>query len=179
MPSGVSVGIFDTIDRLLSEVQGYVDDGYVRIKLKIEPGWDVEPVSKVRELSDSLSPDLAQELSRVAKPFVGEEIPSPESQERIVALIVVLSVLGGAVTLITDVMWYDALGRRDVFATRLWAQVALFAIGFGAMLVLALADLKSTQSMGPVLAIGVEEDAVAHDQPVLLPADGHGRWHGP
>jgi Bacterial proteasome activator len=30
----------------------------------------------VRELSDSLSPDLAQELSRVARPFVGEETPS-------------------------------------------------------------------------------------------------------
>jgi Protein of unknown function (DUF2587) len=30
----------------------------------------------VHELSDSLSPDLAQELSRVARPFVGEETPS-------------------------------------------------------------------------------------------------------
>ena len=30
----------------------------------------------VRELSDSLSPDLAEELSRVARPFVGEETPS-------------------------------------------------------------------------------------------------------
>jgi hypothetical protein len=30
----------------------------------------------VRELSDSLSPDLAEELGRVARPFVGEETPS-------------------------------------------------------------------------------------------------------
>ena len=30
----------------------------------------------VRELSDSLSPDLAQELGRVARPFVGEVTPS-------------------------------------------------------------------------------------------------------
>ena len=50
VPSGVSVGIFDTIDELLTQVQGYVDDGYARIKLKIEPGWDVEPVRLVREL---------------------------------------------------------------------------------------------------------------------------------
>lgn len=50
VPSGVSVGIFDTIDELLAQVQGYVDDGYARIKLKIEPGWDVEPVRLVREL---------------------------------------------------------------------------------------------------------------------------------
>jgi O-succinylbenzoate synthase len=50
VPSGVSVGIFDTIDELLVQVQGYLDDGYVRIKLKIEPGWDIEPVRAVREL---------------------------------------------------------------------------------------------------------------------------------
>jgi o-succinylbenzoate synthase len=30
-------------------VGGYLDAGYVRIKLKIEPGWDVEPVRAVRE----------------------------------------------------------------------------------------------------------------------------------
>ena len=30
----------------------------------------------VRELGDSLSPDLAQELGRVARPFTGEETPS-------------------------------------------------------------------------------------------------------
>lgn len=50
VPSGVSVGIFDSLDELLSQVQGYVDDGYARIKLKIEPGWDLEPVRLVREL---------------------------------------------------------------------------------------------------------------------------------
>jgi O-succinylbenzoate synthase len=46
---GVSVGIMDSIPQLLDAVAGYLDDGYVRIKLKIEPGWDVEPVRAVRE----------------------------------------------------------------------------------------------------------------------------------
>lgn len=50
IPSGVSVGIFDDLDELLAQVQGYVDDGYARIKLKIEPGWDLEPVRLVRDL---------------------------------------------------------------------------------------------------------------------------------
>jgi O-succinylbenzoate synthase len=50
VPSGVSVGIFSSIDELLAQVQGYVDDGYARIKLKIEPGWDLEPVRLVRDL---------------------------------------------------------------------------------------------------------------------------------
>ncbi len=50
IPSGVSVGIHDDIDDLLSTVQGYLDDGYVRIKLKIEPGADIDHVAAVREL---------------------------------------------------------------------------------------------------------------------------------
>jgi O-succinylbenzoate synthase len=49
VPSGVSVGILDSIPALLDAVDGYLDAGYVRIKLKIEPGWDVEPVRAVRE----------------------------------------------------------------------------------------------------------------------------------
>ncbi|HVF53924.1 MAG TPA: o-succinylbenzoate synthase [Actinomycetota bacterium] len=49
VPSGVSVGIMDSIPELLDAVAGYIDEGYVRIKLKIEPGWDVEPVRAVRE----------------------------------------------------------------------------------------------------------------------------------
>lgn len=49
VPSGVSVGIQDSIPQLLDVVGGYLDQGYVRIKLKIRPGWDVEPVRAVRE----------------------------------------------------------------------------------------------------------------------------------
>ncbi len=49
VPCGVSVGIMDSVDALLDAVGGYLDAGYVRIKLKIEPGWDVEPVRAVRE----------------------------------------------------------------------------------------------------------------------------------
>jgi O-succinylbenzoate synthase len=49
VPCGVSVGIMESIPQLLDAVGGYLDAGYVRIKLKIEPGWDVEPVRAVRE----------------------------------------------------------------------------------------------------------------------------------
>jgi O-succinylbenzoate synthase len=49
VPSGVSVGIMDSVPQLLDAVASYLDAGYVRIKLKIEPGWDVEPVGAVRE----------------------------------------------------------------------------------------------------------------------------------
>ena len=48
VPSGVSVGIQESIEQTLRVVEGYLDDGYVRIKLKIKPGWDVELVRAVR-----------------------------------------------------------------------------------------------------------------------------------
>jgi O-succinylbenzoate synthase len=49
VPAGVSVGIMDSVTELLSAVEGYLEDGYRRIKLKIRPGWDVVPVAAVRE----------------------------------------------------------------------------------------------------------------------------------
>lgn len=48
VPSGVAIGIFDTTDELLKRVQRYVADGYQRVKIKIQPGWDIEPVAAIR-----------------------------------------------------------------------------------------------------------------------------------
>lgn len=45
---GVSVGIADSTEALLDQVDGYLAEGYRRIKLKIEPGLDVERVAAVR-----------------------------------------------------------------------------------------------------------------------------------
>jgi o-succinylbenzoate synthase len=49
VPAGVSVGIMSCLPELLDAVAGYLEQGYLRIKLKIEPGWDLEPVRAVRE----------------------------------------------------------------------------------------------------------------------------------
>jgi len=49
VPVGVSVAIEDTVEQLLDRVDGYLQDGYGRIKLKIEPGRDVQMVRAVRE----------------------------------------------------------------------------------------------------------------------------------
>jgi O-succinylbenzoate synthase len=38
----------DSVPELLDAVDRYVSQGYLRIKLKIEPGWDVVPVEAVR-----------------------------------------------------------------------------------------------------------------------------------
>ncbi len=52
---GVSVGIAASAVELLEQVDGYLAEGYRRIKLKIEPGTDVERVRAVREAH----PDIA------------------------------------------------------------------------------------------------------------------------
>jgi o-succinylbenzoate synthase len=49
VPAGVSVGIMASLPELLDAVAGYLEAGYRRIKLKIEPGWDLEPVRAVRD----------------------------------------------------------------------------------------------------------------------------------
>jgi o-succinylbenzoate synthase len=46
---GVSVGIQNDVGSLIDVVDGFINEGYKRIKLKIEPGWDIEPVRTVRD----------------------------------------------------------------------------------------------------------------------------------
>jgi O-succinylbenzoate synthase len=49
VPAGVSVGIHPNIPALVERVTAFVEQGYQRVKLKVKPGWDVEPVAAVRE----------------------------------------------------------------------------------------------------------------------------------
>jgi len=47
--SGVSVGVQPSIAELVRVVRGYLEQGYRRVKIKIRPGYDVEPVRALRE----------------------------------------------------------------------------------------------------------------------------------
>ena len=49
VPSGVSVGIQDTVEETVRVIGDYLEEGYARIKLKIKPGKDIAPVAAVRE----------------------------------------------------------------------------------------------------------------------------------
>jgi len=71
----------------------------------------------------------------------------------IVVLLLVFGVLGGLINLVTDLMWYDALGRRDVLLTRLWSQVALFVVGFVAFALPALASIWLARRIAPQVPI--------------------------
>ncbi len=100
---GVSVGISPDLDTLLAEVQAYLDAGYRRIKLKIKPGWDLEPVAAVRELIGELPLQVdantaytvadidhlreldAFDLLLIEQPFVEEDIASHVLLSRAIA----------------------------------------------------------------------------------------------
>ncbi len=45
---GVSVGIQPTIEQTLEQIGGFLAQGYQRIKVKIEPGWDVQLIEGIR-----------------------------------------------------------------------------------------------------------------------------------
>jgi len=49
IPSGVSVGIQRDPAALIDAVGGYLDEGYVRIKIKIKPGRDIGDTAAVRD----------------------------------------------------------------------------------------------------------------------------------
>lgn len=49
IPVGISLGIQDSIERTVELAEQSVAQGYRRVKLKIEPGWDVQMVAAVRE----------------------------------------------------------------------------------------------------------------------------------
>jgi len=49
IPVGVSVGLQPSDEELLRKVEGYLERGYARIKLKIKPGRDVAMIRRVRE----------------------------------------------------------------------------------------------------------------------------------
>ena len=49
IPCGVSIGIQPTMDAQLAKVERELAAGYQRIKLKCQPGWDVEMLEAVRK----------------------------------------------------------------------------------------------------------------------------------
>ncbi|MDQ0338834.1 O-succinylbenzoate synthase [Caldalkalibacillus uzonensis] len=45
---GISLGIQETVQDLLKQIDRYVQEGYKRIKVKIKPGWDVKVIREIR-----------------------------------------------------------------------------------------------------------------------------------
>jgi O-succinylbenzoate synthase len=49
VPTGIALGIAPSTDALVARAGRWHDDGHRAFKLKVQPGWDVEPVRAMRE----------------------------------------------------------------------------------------------------------------------------------
>ncbi len=49
VPAGIALGFAPSIDALVRRVGEALNAGYRRVKIKVKPGWDVEPVRALRE----------------------------------------------------------------------------------------------------------------------------------
>ena len=47
--SGLAVGITGTIPGLLATIERFLADGYKRVKINVQHGWDIEPLTAIRE----------------------------------------------------------------------------------------------------------------------------------
>ena len=55
VPVGADIGVMDTIDGLLAEIQKSADAGFARVKLKYRRGWEVDMVTAVRSAFPELT----------------------------------------------------------------------------------------------------------------------------
>ena len=53
--SGVSIGIQPSLEALEARVDAELAEGYQRVKIKIKPGWDLEPARRLRQRHPSLA----------------------------------------------------------------------------------------------------------------------------
>jgi O-succinylbenzoate synthase len=53
--AGVSLPMYPQVDDVVKAVQSALEEGYLRVKFRIKPGFDVEPVRAARALGDGFS----------------------------------------------------------------------------------------------------------------------------
>jgi O-succinylbenzoate synthase len=70
IPCGVSIGIQETVEKLLDKIQIELNAGYRRIKVKVKPGWDVNVLDRIRarwpEITLSCDANSAYTMADVA-----------------------------------------------------------------------------------------------------------------
>lgn len=72
---GVSIGIEKSIEDLLQKIERFLQEGYKKIKVKIKPGYDIEPLQKIRErfgyniplMADANSAYTLQDIKKLKK----------------------------------------------------------------------------------------------------------------
>ncbi len=78
VPAGATLGLERDVDALLASVRVALDAGYGRLKCKIEPGWDVEPLTAIMRAHPG--------LILVADANASYRLDSRDDEERLDAL---------------------------------------------------------------------------------------------
>ncbi len=154
---GVSVGIATSVETLVEQVGGYLDTGYRRIKLKIEPGWDIGPVTAVR----NAFPDTMLSVDANAA-YRLTDLPVFEALDAL-DLLMVEQPLGHE-----DVLEHAALARRVATPICLDESIrsagdARTALELGAC---SIVNIKQGRVGGLLEARRVHDVAVDHGAPV-------------
>lgn len=158
--AGVSIGIHPSVDALVDRIASELADGYQRIKIKIKPGWDVEPVRAIR----ARWPDLALMVDANAAYHLADS-------ERLTALD------DSNLMMIEQPLDYDDLVRHATLQARLRTRICLDesitgpaaaedAIDLGACRVI---NIKPGRMGGHGPSLDVH--AIAHARAIPL-------WHG-
>lgn len=80
---GVSIGIYDDLGALLDRVEGFLSEGYRRVKVKIEPGSDTGPLRALRKRY----PDLPLQVDANAA-YSMEDLPIFEALDELGLLMI-------------------------------------------------------------------------------------------
>ena len=108
IPSGVSIGIQDSLDELVERVGRERAAGYQRVKIKIKPGWDVAAVERVREVHGSIP--LMVDANAAYRPADGDHLAELDRFD---------------LTMIEQPLDYDDVRQHAVLQGRLRTRVCL------------------------------------------------------
>jgi O-succinylbenzoate synthase len=158
--AGVAVGIPAGIPELLDVVEGHLDEGYRRVKLKIEPGWDVEPVAAVR---DKLGAALALQVDGNAA-YTAADLDHLATLDRFDLLLVEQPFAAD------DLLTHASLAQRmatpvclDESVTS--ARTAATALALGAC---SVVNIKPGRVGGVLEAVAIHDLCRAQDVPVWV-----------
>lgn len=179
VPCGVSLGIPDEgVPALLDQVDERLSEGYLRIKIKIEPGFDVEPVRAVRdrfgsELRLQVDANAAYtlddlDLLRELDHYDLELIEQPFEEERVLAHAALADALRTPICLDESIL--DAASAADAISLGACSIVNIKAGRVGGYLeAVRVHDVCRTQGI-PVWCGGMLETGLGRAANVALAA---------
>jgi O-succinylbenzoate synthase len=156
---GVSIGIQESIEATLAIIGKRVDQGYGRIKLKIEPGWDLELGRAVREKF----PDILLMLDANSAYSLADAEHLKQFDE--LNLLMVEQPLG-----FTDI--YDHSKLQPQMRTAICLDESIHSVG-DAQLAIALnacriINLKPARVSGYTESLGIYRLCVEHQMPLWV-----------